>query len=126
MGCGVIGNTADSGSVVLGSSPGTPAGFFLANEIALAIISSYINAVIRKETINGSEVTEEQISVWAAEAEAGYETAQLKKRGRPGRGAEPSQIVALRFTPAELVVLDERATCEGKSRSEVIRSALNL
>src|SRR4051794_40347516 len=25
MGCGVIGNTADSGSVVLGSSPGTPA-----------------------------------------------------------------------------------------------------
>jgi hypothetical protein len=25
LGCGVIGNTADSGSVVLGSSPGTPA-----------------------------------------------------------------------------------------------------
>ena len=25
VGCGVIGNTTDSGSVVLGSSPGTPA-----------------------------------------------------------------------------------------------------
>jgi hypothetical protein len=25
MGCGVIGNTNDSGSFVLGSSPGTPA-----------------------------------------------------------------------------------------------------
>ena len=126
MGCGVIGNTADSGSVVLGSSPGTPAGFFLANEIALAIISSYINAVIRKETINGSEVTEEQIALWAAEAEAGYETAQLKKRGRPGRAAEPSQIVALRLTADEIAALDERAKREGKSRSEVIRSALNL
>jgi hypothetical protein len=27
MGYGVIGNTADSGSAILGSSPGTPAGF---------------------------------------------------------------------------------------------------
>ncbi len=126
MGCGVIGNTADSGSVVLGSSPGTPASFFLANAIALAIISLYINAVIRKETINGSEVTEEQIALWAAEAEAGYETAQLKKRGRPGRAAEPSQIVALRLTADEIAALDERAKREGKSRSEVIRSALNL
>ena len=28
MGYGVIGNTADSGSAILGSSPGTPAEFF--------------------------------------------------------------------------------------------------
>jgi len=82
--------------------------------------------VARKETINGVEVTEEQIALWAAEAEAGYEVTELKKRGRPGRGAEASQIVTLRFTPAELAVLDERAKREGKSRSEVIRSALNF
>jgi hypothetical protein len=75
VGCGVIGNTADSGSVVLGSSPGTPASFFLANAIALAIISLCVTAVSRKETISGSEVTEEQIALWAAEAEAGCETA---------------------------------------------------
>jgi hypothetical protein len=82
--------------------------------------------VTRKEKTNGSEVTEKQIANWANDGGALVGAVQVRRRGRPGRGAEPSQIVALRFTPAELVVLDERATCEGKSRSEVIRSALNL
>ena len=125
MGCGVIGNTADSGSVVLGSSPGTPARFWLKRLVALTIISLYIISVAQKETINGSEVTEEQIAAWAAEAEAGYEPAQLKKRGRPGRAAEPSQIVAVRLTQDEIAALDERAKVEGKSRSDVIRQALS-
>ena len=80
----------------------------------------------RKETINGSEVTEKQIANWANDGGALVGAVQVRRRGRPGRGAEPSQIVALRFTPAELVVLDERAKHEGKPRSEVIRSALNL
>jgi hypothetical protein len=80
----------------------------------------------RKELINLSKVTEKQISTWANDGGALVGAVQVRRRGRPGRGAEPSQIVALRFTPAELVVLDERATHEGKSRSEVIRSALNL
>lgn len=41
LGCGVIGNTADSGSAILGSSPGIPAndprgmrGFFVFREVA--------------------------------------------------------------------------------------------
>lgn len=78
------------------------------------------------ETIDGVPVTEEQIQAWAAEAEAGYDVAALKKRGRgrPGRGAEPSQVVALRLTLAELAVIDDRAAREGKSRSEVIRDAI--
>lgn len=44
-----------------------------------------------RESINGVQVTEEQIATWAAEAEAGYDVHALKKRGRghPGRGAEP-------------------------------------
>ena len=44
------------------------------------------------ETINGKPVTDEQIQAWADEAEAGYDYAALKKRGRgrPGRGAVPS------------------------------------
>ncbi len=81
-----------------------------------------------KETTNGVPVSEEQIAAWAAEAEAGYDIAALKKRGRgrPGRGAEPSQVVALRLTLAEIAALDERAEREGKSRSEVIREALHL
>ncbi|WP_375425442.1 ribbon-helix-helix protein, CopG family [uncultured Friedmanniella sp.] len=78
------------------------------------------------ETINGVPVTEEQIAAWAAEADAGYNAQDLKRRGRgrPGRGAEPSQVVALRLTATELAELDARATREGKSRSEVIREAL--
>lgn len=80
----------------------------------------------RDETINGKPVTEEQIAAWSAEAEAGYDVAALKKRGRgrPGRGAEPSQVVALRLTADEIAMLDARAEREGKSRSEVIREAL--
>ncbi len=78
------------------------------------------------ETINGVPVTEKQISEWAAEAEAGYDIEALKKRGRgrPGRGAEPSQVVALRLTGEELAALDARAAREHKTRSELIRDAL--
>jgi hypothetical protein len=81
-----------------------------------------------RETINGVPVTEEQIAAWAAEAEAGYDVETLRKRGRgrPGRGGEPSQVVALRLTLEEIAAIDERARREGKSRSEVIREALHL
>lgn len=79
------------------------------------------------ETIDGKPVTEEQIAAWAEEAESGYDVEALKKRGRgrPGRGAEPSQVVALRLTAEEIAALDERAEREGKTRSEVIRAALS-
>lgn len=81
-----------------------------------------------RETINGVPVTDELIEAWAAEAEAGYDAVALKKRGRgrPGRGAEPSQVIALRLTADELRALDDRAEREQKSRSEVIREALDL
>ena len=79
-----------------------------------------------RETIKGVPITEEQIAEWASEAEAGFDVAALKKRGRgrPGRGAQPSQVVAIRFTPQELDELDARAASEGTTRSEVIREAL--
>ena len=79
-----------------------------------------------EETIDGKPITAEQISAWADEAEAGYDVDVLKRRGRgrPGRGAEPSQVVALRLTVDEIAALDARAEREGKSRSEVIRDAL--
>ena len=92
-------------------------------------ISLYVNDMSEKagkETINGVPVTDEQIDAWVAEAEAGYDVEQLKKRGRgrPGRGAEPSQVVALRLTREEIEAVDARAQRERKSRSEVIREAL--
>jgi len=82
----------------------------------------------KRETIKGVPVTEDQIAEWAAEAEAGYDVEALKKRGRgrPGRGAEPSQVIALRLTQAEIDELDARAQRDGTSRSEVIREALSL
>jgi len=78
--------------------------------------------------VNGVPVTEAQIAAWAAEAEAGYDTKKLKARGRgrPGRGAEPSQVVALRLAPDELAAIDARAALESKTRSEAIREALAL
>lgn len=79
-------------------------------------------------TINGVPVTEEQIASWVDEDEVGYGVELLKKcgRGRPGRGAAPSQVVALQLTAEEISSRDGRAQSEGKSRLEVICEAFNL
>ncbi len=91
-------------------------------------VSYYIKAVDTGETIDGVPVTEAQIAAWATEAEAGYDVNALKKRGRgrPGRGAEPSQVVALRLTIEELAAIDAAADREHKTRSELIREALTI
>lgn len=71
-------------------------------------------------------VTEEQIQQWADEAEAGYDIEEMKRRGRgrPGRGAEPMQVVAVRLTEEEIAALDAIAEREHLTRSEAIRRAL--
>ena len=71
-------------------------------------------------------VTEEQIQRWADEAEVGYDVEELTRRGRgrPGRGAEPMQVVAVRLTTDEINALDAIASRENLSRSETIRRAL--
>lgn len=94
----------------------------------LAGVAYYINDMTADETINGAPVSEAQNAEWAAEAEAGYDVKVLKKRGRgrPGRGAEPSQVVALRLTTEELATLDAAAAREHKSRSDLIRAALAM
>ena len=73
-----------------------------------------------------SVVSEEQIQEWADEAEAGYDVEVLKRRGRgrPGRGTEPMQVVAVRLTAEELDALDAAAAKNDMSRSEAIRAAL--
>ena len=73
-----------------------------------------------------SVASEEQIQQWADEAEAGYDVDVLKRRGRgrPGRGAEPMQVVAVRLTAEELDALDAAAAKNDMSRSEAIRAAL--
>ncbi len=71
-------------------------------------------------------VSEDQIQKWADEAEVGYDVEELKRRGRgrPGRGAEPMQVVAVRLTAEELDALDAAAAKSDMSRSEAIRAAL--
>ena len=71
-------------------------------------------------------VSDEQVQHWVDEAEAGYDVEELKRRGRgrPGRGAEPMQVVAVRLTAEEIAALDEVAVREHVSRSEAIRRAL--
>lgn len=71
-------------------------------------------------------VTEEQIQDWVDEAESGYDVNELKRRGRgrPGRGAGPMQVVAVRLTAEELESLDAAAAKNEMSRSEAIRAAL--
>lgn len=72
------------------------------------------------------EVSEQQIREWVAEAETGYDVDELKRRGRgrPGRGAEPMQVVAVRLTVDEMAALDAVAARDNVSRSEAIRRAL--
>lgn len=71
-------------------------------------------------------VSEEQIQKWADQAEAGYDPVKLGRRGRgrPGRGAEPMQVIAVRLTREELAGLDAAAERDHVSRSEAIRRAL--
>lgn len=89
--------------------------------LPLHIISSYDIGVAVEDG-----VTDEQIQQWADEAEAGYVVEQLKRRGRgrPGRGAEPMQVIAVRLTAEEIAALDAYAERENVSRSEAIRRAL--
>lgn len=76
--------------------------------------------------MKGTPVTEEQIAAWAEEAERGYDVEVLRKRGRgrPGRAAQPSRVVAVRFTDAELAIIDAKAASQDKTRSELLREAV--
>lgn len=46
----------------------------------------------------GVHVDPRQLAAYVAEAETGYDVDELRRRGRgrPGRGAEPSQVIAVR------------------------------
>ncbi|MGO4957784.1 ribbon-helix-helix protein, CopG family [Luteococcus sp. Sow4_B9] len=69
---------------------------------------------------------EAKIQAWADEAEAGYDVGALRHRGRgrPGRGAEPMQVVAVRLSADEIAALDALAARDQVSRSEAIRRVL--
>lgn len=76
--------------------------------------------------VGDERVTDTQVQEWADEAEVGYDVEELKRRGRgrPGRGAGPMQVIAVRLTAEEIAALDAFAAREHLSRSEAIRRAL--
>ncbi len=70
----------------------------------------------------------DKIAALAAEAEAGYDVAQLRarrgKRGRPALGSAPAEVESVRLDPELRQELAERARHDGTTTSEVIREAL--
>ena len=60
----------------------------------------------------------------ADEAEAGYDIAALRKRGRRPHGDGPARVVPVRLDDTLLNALDERAEHDRVTRSELIRAAL--
>lgn len=76
--------------------------------------------------VREDEISQDMIDGWAAKAEVGYDVDALKRRGRgrPGRGAQPMQVVAVRLASDEVAAIDAIAERDRLSRSEVIRRAL--
>jgi hypothetical protein len=79
---------------------------------------------VTDETIGGKPVSETQIQDWADEAEAGYDVATLRRRGRPALGTGDSTVVPVRLDAELLEALTTRARRENVSRSEAIRAAV--
>jgi hypothetical protein len=79
-------------------------------------------------TTSGQPITEVEVEVVAAEAEAGYDVgrliAQRGKRGRPALGSAAASVESVRLDPELLSELLARAESEGTTTSEIIREAL--
>lgn len=75
-------------------------------------------------TINGQQVSEEQIDEWVAEAEDGYDAETLRRRGRKPRHENAAKVISIRLSPSEISDLDKYAATHGWSRSQAIREAL--
>ncbi|GAA1863883.1 hypothetical protein GCM10009751_22380 [Myceligenerans crystallogenes] len=96
------------------SRPGFPATTF-----------TYTVLGMSQRKIHGKPVSDEQIQAWADEAEAGYDTATLRRRGRPTAGEGPGTVVPVRLDGPTLAALMKRAEEEGlANRSEAIRAAV--
>lgn len=75
--------------------------------------------------VHGRTVDDAQIQAWADEAEAGYEVAALRRRGRPSAGDGPGVVVTVRLDERTLAALLQRAEAEGlPNRTEAIRAAV--
>ncbi|MDR0433175.1 MAG: ribbon-helix-helix domain-containing protein [Bifidobacteriaceae bacterium] len=79
-------------------------------------------------TPDGREIDDALVARLAAEMEAGVDPAKLVRRppGRPRAiGDTPGVTVPVRLDEFRLAKLDELAAAEGKTRSQVMREALD-
>ncbi len=78
------------------------------------------------ETANGAVLTDADIDKLADEAEAGYDPADLLKRGgRPLIGSGPAAVIPVRLDPDLQDDLEHAVAREQTTRSDVIRRALH-
>lgn len=79
-------------------------------------------------TSDGRPITDVEVEVLAAEAEAGYDVDELiarrPRRGRPALGSAPASVESVRLDPELRQELAERARADGTTTSEIIREAL--
>ena len=78
------------------------------------------------KTRTGRVLTDADVDAMAEDAERGYDPAVLKtrRRGRPMLGSAPSEVVPVRLDPDLRQAVEERATTEHTTTSEIIRLAL--
>jgi hypothetical protein len=83
---------------------------------------------IHGHTRSGCPITDQDVEILAAEAEAGYDVetliARRNKRGRPALGSAPASVESVRLDPELRRLLLDRAEAEGTTTSELIREAL--
>jgi len=76
-------------------------------------------------TPSGVELTEEVIAKAVAEAEAGWDIEEIRRRaGRPAMGSGPAAVLPVRLDPELRRALDARAEAEDTTVSAVVRDAL--
>ncbi len=76
---------------------------------------------------DGTPITDEMLARWSAEAEAGYDLDEIRRRrrvGRPPLGSRASTVESVRLDPELKRDLLLRAAEDGVSVSELIRTAL--
>lgn len=73
----------------------------------------------------GVELTDDVLDRMAQEAEEGLDVATLRRRpGRPAMGSGPAESLPVRLDPELRQALDERASAENTTASDVVREAL--
>jgi hypothetical protein len=73
----------------------------------------------------GVELTDEVLERMAEEAEDGLDITKLRRRpGRPAMGSGPADSLPVRLDPELRQALDERASTDNTTASDVVREAL--